>query len=323
MNTFCFFHPDCETHDPGPGHSERSARLTAILSSLRHANLSNLEWREAPLGHIDTLELVHDKDYIDFVFRSLPATGYQEIEVNEVASEDDGGEVTTLSPQSGNAVLRSVGAVTSAVDTIMTKETINAFCLTRPPGHHALPHKSMGFCVFNNIALAARYAQRRYDLERIAIIDFDVHHGNGTQSIFDRDSSVFFCSIHQLPLWPESGYAHEQGIGNILNVPTPPDLPRLEWLKIWHHTVLERLRSENFDFLMISAGFDAHKNDPKGGQHLEALDYYQITSDLLEIASLKCKGRVLSVLEGGYDIEASAASAVEHARALCNVALTY
>ncbi len=317
MKTFCFHHLDNEAHDPGPDHSERSARLTKIIACLKQAHLPEFEWQESPLGQRDDIARVHTQDYIDYVFRSVPKEGYRQIEINEVVSEGDAGEVTTLCPLSGNAVMRSIGGVTAAIDTIMKGNAKNAFCATRPPGHHALTNKSMGFCIFNNAAIAARYTQAKHGLKKIAIVDFDVHHGNGTQQIFENDASVFFASIHQLPLWPESGRTDEVGAGNILNVPTAPNIPRREWLDIWRSKVLARLQKESFEFLIISAGFDAHKDDPKGEQNLDTKDYYDITNDLLKIAKLKCGGHVISVLEGGYDIDASAASAVEHVRALC------
>lgn len=317
MATLCFHHAAGIAHDPGAGHSERAARLEAIVAALQAAKLP-LHWQESPRGTRAMIERAHDAAYVDFVFDAVPASGQRVIEVNEVVSNDDGGEVTTLSPASGEAVLRAAGAVTAAVDTVLAGQAHNAFCLTRPPGHHALTNKAMGFCVFNHVAIAARHALAQ-GCRRVAIADFDVHHGNGTQQIFASDPQVFFASIHQLPLWPESGYAHETGIGNIYNLPTPPDLPRTEWLRLWREQFLPRLAAETFDFLFVSAGFDAHRDDPKGSQNLETEDFYALTRDLLAIAEQKCAGRAVSVLEGGYDIAASAASAVAHARALCGL----
>ena len=315
MTTLCYHHAACIAHDPGVGHSERAARLEAIVTALQAANLP-LQWQEAPLGTHAMIERAHDSTYVDFVFNAVPQSGQRVIEVNEVVSDDDGGEVTTLSPASGDALLRAAGAVTAAVDAVLAGAARNAFCLTRPPGHHALTNKAMGFCVFNHVAIAARHALA-HGCRRVAIADFDVHHGNGTQQIFAADPQVFFASMHQLPLWPESGYAHETGMGNIFNLPTPPHLPRSEWLDLWQEQFLPRLAAEAFDFLLISAGFDAHQEDPKGSQNLETDDFYTLTRDLLALADRKCRGRVVSVLEGGYDIAASAASAVAHARALC------
>lgn len=317
MTSFCYHHDACIAHDPGPGHSERAERLTAIVAALRVEALSNLVWPEVPLGTRAAIERVHEKSYVDFVFNAIPERGQRAIEVNEVVSGHDGGEVTTLSAESAGALLRNVGSVTAAVDAVASGQARNAFCLTRPPGHHALSNKAMGFCVFNNVAIAARHALSAHGYRRIAIVDFDVHHGNGTQQIFAADPSVFFASIHQLPLWPESGHAHETGIGNVLNVPTAPDLPRGQWLELWRDKVLARLERETFDFLLISTGFDAHKDDPKGNQNLETADYATITRDLTAVAARRCDGRVVSVLEGGYDVAASAASAAAHAGALC------
>jgi acetoin utilization deacetylase AcuC-like enzyme len=316
MTCFCFYHPANEAHDPGPDHSERAARLTGIVKAIRDANPPNLVWQESPKAAPETLTLAHTPEYIDFLFKAVPESGYREIEPRIILSEHDDGEVTVLCPASGEAILRSVGGALAAVDAVMSGATQNAFCLARPPGHHALPDKAMGFCAANTVAIAARYAQKNHNLNRIAIVDFDVHHGNGTQGIFCKDVSVFFASIHQLPLWPESGHADETGLGNILNVPIKPETPREEWLKTWQEKILARLESESFDFLFVSAGFDAHKNDPKGGQNLETEDYATLTKGLMDIAAKKCTGRLVVLLEGGYDIAASAASATTVAQTL-------
>ncbi len=320
MTTACYFDPYCIAHYPGPGHSERPARLCEIVNTLsKKSAFKKLQWPAVSPAKLEDIQLVHTKRYIDFVFSSVPKSGYQKIEVNEVVSEHDDGEVTTLCPQSGNAALYAVGAVTAAVDDVMKGKVTNAFCAVRPPGHHAFPDKSMGFCIFNNVAVGARYAQKHYGIKRVAIVDFDLHHGNGTQAVFEKDPSVFFCSIHQLPLWPETGYEQETGIGNIFNVVTKPNLPRAAWLKRWRQTVLPRLRQEDFDFLFISAGFDTHKNDQKGCQLLETQDYFELTADLLSIARDKCANRVVTVLEGGYNARASAASAAAAVKALMRV----
>lgn len=317
MTTFCYYHPDMAGHDPGPGHSERSERITAIVAALQQAALPQLVWKTPAMGNLAPIHLVHDADYVAQVFSAIPAQGYCPIEVNDVVSEHDGGEVTTLSSGSRHAILRSIGAITAAVEAITAGEARNAFCLTRPPGHHALTNKAMGFCVFNNLAIAARYAQRHHGYGRVAIVDFDVHHGNGVQQVFADDASVFLATIHQLPLWPESGYANEIGAGNICNVPTPPDLPREEWLTCWRQKILARLDQENFDLLLIGAGFDAHRDDPKGAQNLTTEDFFTITQELCAFAASHCNSRVISLLEGGYDIQASADSAVSHVKALC------
>jgi acetoin utilization deacetylase AcuC-like enzyme len=309
MTTSCYFDPACVAHDPGPGHSERSERLLEIVKTLKGDDFDRLKWPAVSPGKRENIALVHAPDYVDLVFASVPATGYCEIEIDEVVTEHGEGEVTTLSPQSGQAILYAVGAVTGAVDDVMTGRTTNAFCAIRPPGHHALPAKAMGFCVFGNVSIGARYAQKKYHAQRIAIVDFDVHHGNGTQEIFARDASVSFCSIHQLPLWPETGHAEETGVGNVLNVPILPNSTRDEWMKHWQQTVLPWLERQDFELLFISAGFDAHVDDPKGAQFLETEDYYRLIINLMAIAKKKCAGRVIAVLEGGYDVAAGASSA--------------
>jgi len=316
MATLCFYHPDNAAHDPGPSHSERAERLTAIAAAIRALPDSAIVWREAPRAPRAALEAVHTPAYLDFLFSSVPAEGYRTVEVNDVVSDDDAGELTVLSPRSGEAILRSVGGAMAAVDAVVSRAARGAFCLTRPPGHHAMPDRAMGFCAVNNVAVAARHAQRAHGLSRVAIVDFDVHHGNGTQAIFQNDPSVLFISLHQLPLWPETGRADEMGVGNILNIPLPPRAPREAWLAAWREKALARLERERFDLLLVSAGFDAHKDDPKGSQNLETQDYAALTRDLMALARLQCGSRIVALLEGGYDIAASAASAAALTRAL-------
>jgi acetoin utilization deacetylase AcuC-like enzyme len=309
MNLHIYHHAACQAHNPGPDHSERSERLTGILRDIHAVTAPETRWIEMPAATRESIERVHTPAYVEYVFNAVPSEGFREIEVNEIVSEDDGGEVTTLSPESGEAVLRATGGVCAAVDALMSGATTRAFCATRPPGHHALADKAMGFCVFNNVAIAARHAQAVHGARRVAIVDFDVHHGNGTQAIFEADPTVFFASIHQLPLWPETGHAHETGVGNILNVPVAPNLTRLEWLQIWREKVIARLAQESFDLLIVSAGFDAHADDPKGSQNLQTEDYATLMQDLIHVANSNCQGRIMAVLEGGYDLNASAASA--------------
>jgi len=316
MTTSCYFHPFCVEHDPGPGHSERSLRLKEIIARLNAPEFKALQWPSVFPGDRGDIALTHTSEYIDFVFDSVPTEGYREIEVNDIVSEHDAGEVTVLCPRSGDAILYAIGAVKGAVDDVMAGKITNAFCAVRPPGHHAEPNKAMGFCVFNNVAVAARYAQRNYKVDRVAIVDFDLHHGNGTQAIFEKDPSVFYCSVHQLPCWPETGHAEETGVGNILNAPVPPGYSRQDWLKQWDEVILSRLEKESFDLLFISAGFDAHRNDPKGDQSLETEDYFKLTTDLMNVAERKCGRRLVAVLEGGYDVDASASSAEAVVRAL-------
>ncbi|TAH37594.1 MAG: histone deacetylase family protein [Alphaproteobacteria bacterium] len=309
-------HSACIAHDPGPNHSERSERLVAIEKALKEIANQNIQWIEAPRGNKEQILLAHTPEYMDFIFQNVPTQGYKAVEINEVVSNDDGGEVTTLSPASGEALWRSVGASCHAVDLIFKNQAKTAFAATRPPGHHALTHKSMGFCVFANAAIAARYAQQQYKIKKVAIVDFDVHHANGTQQIFEKDNSVLVASIHQLPLWPESGYEHETGVGNIINVPVKPDISRDAWMQSWQTKILPAIDKFAPEFIVISAGFDAHKDDPKGSQNLETQDYYTVTKDLISLAQKHAKGRIMSVLEGGYDIAASAASAKAHVQAL-------
>lgn len=318
--TLCFYHPACEAHDPGPEHSENKKRLAAIMEALKSQRPETCRMVEMPRGKRETIELVHTKDYIDSVFHAVPQTGYKEIEINEVISDHDDGEVTTLSPESGEALLRCAGGVVAAVDAIMKGPETKAFCLTRPPGHHALTNKAMGFCVFHNGAIAARYAQKTHGIKKVVIVDFDVHHGNGTQEIFWNDSSVCVIGMHQLPLWPETGREDETGAGNILNIPVAPGTPREKWLATWQGKVLPRIEAEKPEMLIVLAGFDAHKDEPKSDQHLETEDFYVITKDLVALADQYAKGRVLSFLEGGYNARALAGGVLAHLRGLSDEA---
>jgi len=312
----CFYHPECESHDPGSDHSENVLRLHAIHEALISRLPANVHLKEMPLGEADIFKLAHDADYVDFVFNAIPKEGRKEIEINEVVSDHDGGEVTVLSPRSGDAILRCAGGIKASVDAVMSGNNVRAFCATRPPGHHALRNKAMGFCAFNNVAVAARYAQKAYSIGKIGIIDFDVHHGNGTQEIFAEDRNVIHACIHQLPLWPETGRESEVGCGNLLNVPVPPDSARDVWMSLWKDKIINRLDQEAPEIIFVSAGFDAHKLEPKAQQNLETEDYYTITQDIVRIAKKHAQGRIVSFLEGGYNVSALADSLLEHLRGL-------
>ena len=223
---------------------------------------------------------------------------------------------TILSPQSGNAALRAVGAVTSAVDAVMQGEAQNAFCAVRPPGHHAEPDHAMGFCLFNSIAVAARHAQAKHGVVRVAIVDFDVHHGNGTQAVAEQDPTLFFASSHQYPLYPGTGAAHETGLGNVVNVPLPFGTEGSQFRRAFEARILPALDAFAPQLLLVSAGFDAHRADPLAGLELEEDDFGWVTGRLTEAASRHAQGRLVSVLEGGYDLKALAGSAAAHVSSL-------
>jgi acetoin utilization deacetylase AcuC-like enzyme len=219
---------------------------------------------------------------------------------------------TSLSPGSGEAALRAAGAVAAAVDAVAAGESANAFCAVRPPGHHAEPATAMGFCLFNNVAVGAHQARSAHGLRRIAVMDFDVHHGNGTQAMFERDPELFYASTHQMPLYPGTGSVGETGCGNICNAPLPPNAGSAEFRAAMSRRVLPALVAFAPDMLLISAGFDAHRADPLANLRLEEADYAWATDELLDLAARHCGGRVVSTLEGGYDLDALAASAAAH-----------
>ena len=309
MTTACYYHPACLGHSPREDSSETPDRLRYIVDALHGEKFKALLWPEVRRAKLSDLALVHSPQYIDFVFESVPMEGHRDIEIEDIVSDYDDGEITSLSPLSGEAVLYAVGAVLGAVDDVMSGKIANAYCAVRPPGHHATQDRAMGFCVFNNVAIGARHAQKKHGAKRVAIVDFDLHHGNGTQDIFEKDASVFYSSIHQLPMWPESGHEHEVGVGNLNNISVPPDCPRDLWMQRWNDVILRRLEKEDFDLLFVSAGFDAHNGDPKSSQPLTTEDYFNMAMALRRIAEKKCGGRVIAVQEGGYHLQNTADSA--------------
>jgi acetoin utilization deacetylase AcuC-like enzyme len=305
MTALVITHPIFTQHLAGVPHPESTARIEAVWQTLRDDEFAALQWQEAPAAERAALELVHNAAEIESVLEAVPQEGIAALDAD-----------TLLSPQSVNAALRAVGAVTSAVDQVITGEAAHAFCAVRPPGHHAEPGRAMGFCLFNSIAIGARHAQTAHGLKKIAIVDFDVHHGNGTQAAFEQDASVFFASTHQYPLYPGTGMAAERGVGNILNVPLPPGTIGASYRRHFEHAVLPALDDFAPDFLLVSAGFDAHRRDPLAQMELEESDFGWITERLVEVAARKCDGRLVSVLEGGYDLRGLSDSVAAHMRVL-------
>jgi acetoin utilization deacetylase AcuC-like enzyme len=303
--TGLFTHPACLTHDTGDGHPECAARLRAVLERLESEEFSYLDRREAPQATLDQIARVHPGDYAGQLLRAIPAEGLGYIDGD-----------TVVSPGSGEAALRAAGAVCAAIDAVMQGDLRNAFCAVRPPGHHAEPDQAMGFCLFNNVAIGAQHARSRWGLRRVAVIDFDVHHGNGTQAAFEADPDLFYASTHQMPLYPGTGASHEQGVaGNVVNVPLRPYAGSSEFRAAFER-ILSRLEGFAPELVLISAGFDAHMSDPLAQLQFADQDYYWATERLMQVAGATARGRVVSALEGGYDLRALASAAAAHVRAL-------
>ncbi|MBT5460006.1 MAG: histone deacetylase family protein [Rhodospirillaceae bacterium] len=308
MTTLLFTHESAEDHDTGPGHPERSDRIRAVKKALEAPAFQDLERRVSPLADIDQIARIHRRDYVTSLLDTIPSSGYARIDPD-----------TVLSPASGDAALRSVGAAIAAVDAVMAGEATNAFCAVRPPGHHAEPGRGMGFCLFNTVAIAAAHARQVRQVERVAIVDFDVHHGNGTQAAFWSDPSVLFASSHEYPFYPGTGADDEIGQGNIFNVPLNAMSGSSEFRKGWERTILPALEEFNPGLLIISAGFDAHGRDPLASIQLDDEDFSWITRKLADIAGEYCDGRIVSSLEGGYDLEALSNSVSAHVTELMSV----
>lgn len=296
-----YTHTACLRHDPGAGHAEQPARLRAVLQALDQDRYAAIDRIEAPLATREQLLRVHDDAHIDRILDGDPATGQHRLD-----------EDTLMSPGSSEAALRAAGAVIAAVDHVMGGEQRRAFCAVRPPGHHATGSQAMGFCLFNSIAAGAAHALHRHGLKRVAIADFDVHHGNGTQAIFEREPRVMFVSSHQSPLYPGTGHEDERGVGNIVNGTLSPGGGSLEFRELWDQLLLPRLHAFKPQLVLVSAGFDAHRSDPLADIRLGQEDYAWITRRLLELAATHASGRLVSSLEGGYDLAALAASAAAH-----------
>ena len=302
MTTLLLSHPACLNHLMPMGHPERPDRLRAVERALEHEKFQSLAREQAPMASLETVALAHPLDYVEQVRDASPREGMVRLDAD-----------TTMSPGSLEAALRAVGGAVQAVDEVMQGKVANAFVSTRPPGHHAETATPMGFCLFNNAAIAARHAQKTHDAERVAIVDFDVHHGNGSQEIFWADPTVMYCSTHQMPLYPGTGALSERGEhNNIVNAPLSPGDGGREFRDALETAILPRLASFGPELIIISAGFDAHKRDPLANLQLVEEDFAWATQKLMEIADADAGGRVVSVLEGGYDLEGLARSAAAH-----------
>ncbi len=298
-----YTHPACLGHDTGPEHPERPARLEVVLQGLR-AEHGDLEWREAPLAKRGDLARVHAESLLAEVLES-DFEGYRMLDAD-----------TVMSPASRAATLRATGAAVAAVDAVMRGDTLRAFCAVRPPGHHSTGDTAMGFCLFNGVAVAAAHAVDTHGLERVAIVDFDVHHGNGTQAIFLHEPRVGYFSSHEAGLYPHSGNRHERGAGNVFNVPLPPGSGGLRFRNVWADELLPALDRFGPQLVLISAGFDAHMRDPLADLMLETEDFAWLTTELRHLADRHAAGRLVSVLEGGYDLQALRECSVTHVSAL-------
>src|SRR5215472_12602082 len=302
MSTLLLTHPACLDHLTPPGHPERPDRLRAINQVLGEERFNPLVRGEAPEGDVDSVALCHNEHYITELRHVAPTSGLVYIDGD-----------TSMSPGTWEAVMRGVGGAIAATDAVMTGKHPNAFVAVRPPGHHAEKSTPMGFCFFDNAAIAARYAQRKYGIGRAAVIDFDVHHGNGTQEIFWADPTVMYCSTHEMPLYPGTGAISERGERDtIVNAPLRAGDGGAQFREAFETTILPRLKSFAPELVMISAGFDAHYRDPLANLNLHAEDYRWVTQQLMELADSTAGGRVVSVLEGGYDLEGLAESVDAH-----------
>jgi len=305
MGTLLYSHPACLDHDTGPHHVERPDRLRAVLAALEAGSFAALDRRAAPRGALADVERAHPHAFVAAVLEALPDQGLAALDPD-----------TVVSPGSEEATLRAVGAVCAAVDAVLDGQAENAFCAVRPPGHHAEPTRAMGFCLFNSVAIAALRAREVHGLDRVAVIDFDVHHGNGTQAMFEADRHLFYASTHQWPLYPGTGAAEETGVGNIVNAPLPSGAGSDAFRQAMDSRILPALRRFGPDLILISAGFDAHRADPLAGLRLESDDFGWATDALCTLADEHCDGRVVSILEGGYELAALADSAACHVERL-------
>jgi acetoin utilization deacetylase AcuC-like enzyme len=295
-------------HDTGPGHPECPERVPAILTGLKKIQSQKLIWKEIRYFDEKYIELTHSKKYLEKINQSFPKEDL-------VYLDGD----TIISKGSKKAAHDAVGAIINAIDALMNQEFDNAFCVVRPPGHHAKKEQAMGFCIFNNVAVGATYLLEKYKLDKVAIIDFDVHHGNGTQDIFYNEKRVLYISSHQFPFYPGTGSKDEIGkFNNILNIPLKAATVSEEFFNSYKK-VYDKLNKFRPQFILLSAGFDAHKNDPLANVNLESIDYYILTKEIMKIAKKICSDKIVSILEGGYNLSAIQESAKYHVEALLEV----
>ena len=294
-----------QNHNTGGGHPEKIDRVTAVIDNFKKLDNKNLIWKKPTKFDKSLLEITHNSDYINFVEKSFPKQGLAFLDGD-----------TIISPGSKDATKDAVGSIIAAIDGVENKEFKNAFCAVRPPGHHAEKNKAMGFCIYNNVAVGAHYLLEKYKLKKVAIVDFDVHHGNGTQDIFYNDQRVLYVSTHQFPYYPGSGSEQEKGkFNNIFNIPLTAGTNSEEYLNAYEF-VLKKLKEFKPEFILFSAGFDAHKDDPLAQLQLNSDDFYKLTKRTLELSKSCCDGKLVSILEGGYDLKALQESTEKHVNAL-------
>ena len=306
MTVLLLSHRACLQHDPGPQHPECPDRLRAVLRALEAEEFAHLIRDEAPQATVEQLTRVHPAAYVEAILGIRPEPD------ESVALDPD----TVMSWGSAEAALRAAGAGVAGVDAVCRGEVRRVFCAVRPPGHHAEPGRAMGFCLFANAAIAARHAQAAHGLTRVAVVDFDVHHGNGTQACFERDPTLFFASSHQSPCYPGTGAPEEVGVGNIHNAILPPGADGAAFRAAWRDLLLPALEAFGPELVVISAGFDAHARDPLAQLRVREADFAWLTAEICAVADRACGGRVVSLLEGGYDLDALASSAAAHVRTL-------
>jgi acetoin utilization deacetylase AcuC-like enzyme len=294
-----------QNHNTGEGHPEKIDRVTSVIENFKKINNKQLIWKKPSSFDSSLLVKTHSLDYINFVDQSFPTNGFTFLDGD-----------TIVSPGSKDATKDAVGSIISAIDGVQNKEFKNAFCAVRPPGHHAEKNKAMGFCIYNNVAVGANYLIEKYKYTKVAIIDFDVHHGNGTQNIFHDNEKVLYLSTHQYPYYPGSGTESEKGkFNNIFNIPLEAGTNSEQYLNAYEN-ILNKINQFKPEFILFSAGFDAHKDDPLAQLYLQTEDFYTLTKRTLELSKKHCAGKVVSILEGGYDLQALQDSTVRHVDAL-------
>ena len=307
--TTCIFTADSSTqHDTGPGHPECPERIPSIINGLKRIQSKNLIWKDVGSFDEKYIKLTHSEKYLEKINQSFPKEGLDFLDGDTIVSKG-----------SKKAAYDAVSSIINAIDAVMNKEFNNAFCVVRPPGHHAEKEQAMGFCIFNNVAVGATYLLEKYKLNKVAIIDFDVHHGNGTQDIFYNEKKVLYISSHQFPFYPGTGSEDETGkYDNILNIPLKAETSSKEFFDSYKK-VYDKLNEFKPEFILLSAGFDAHKNDPLANINLESKDYYTLTKEIIKIAKQICESKIVSILEGGYNLAAIQESAKYHVEALLEV----